>query len=179
MSNIQLGDRVLVFDYKLWEEVGHDIGDNSQFRKLATVKYVYLRWSNCGKCFDKVVDVIFDHRGLSKAHFISGIKKVNYYILIFGYFGPKSNFGCGGSDEALSNAEKLAEECISKVGYEYRHCYCWPDGSLYKYIRTIHTKNEVFNNIKIPDSLYLRMIKEVNPNDKAIMGDNIEKLFCS
>ena len=61
-------DRVIVFDPILWK--GRDCDccpDNGCFRKPATVHAVYTYDG------DPVADVVFDHRGLSKSHFLSGI----------------------------------------------------------------------------------------------------------
>lgn len=59
-----------------------------------------------------------------------------FYILSFGYVGPKSNFGCGESDKALSEANGKVETVLTGNGYNWRHAYCWTDGTLHKFIST-------------------------------------------
>lgn len=56
------GSRVLVFDPRC------------KFYKPATVKRVYVYTSTLHEGKDVVADVHFDHRGLSKAHYITGLR---------------------------------------------------------------------------------------------------------
>lgn len=89
--NIKRGDRVLAFDWILWEKAGGDIGDNSCFYTSATILYTYKKWNSECNIFFNLADVIFDSRGLSKGHFVNGLKKIkivdcehrNYYSVTF------------------------------------------------------------------------------------------------
>jgi hypothetical protein len=52
-------------------------------------------------------------------------------IVEFAYNGPKSDFGGGGSDEALSKASKKVARALNEMGFKWRFTYRWPDGSCY------------------------------------------------
>jgi hypothetical protein len=61
---VKVGDRILAYDHLIWEKVGRDIGDNSWCYALATVLRVY---QSDGLV---VADLNFDHRGVSRGHFL-------------------------------------------------------------------------------------------------------------
>ena len=72
-EDINIGDKVIVFDALLWN--GKDVGDNSQFFKPATIVSLYTRDKKYSKKQELLADVNFEHRGLSKGHFVDSIKK--------------------------------------------------------------------------------------------------------
>jgi hypothetical protein len=78
MSEIMPGDRVLVFDPRLFKD---DVSTPpSMTMKPATVvcrygyKHVAANEDESDRVYPDLVDVEFDHRGLSKGHFIYGVK---------------------------------------------------------------------------------------------------------
>lgn len=66
----------------------------------------------------------------------------HYYLLSFSYNGETVN--CGPGDDDLSrdasaacfSAEDRVEQLAKEANLEMCHAYSWPDGSLYKYVRT-------------------------------------------
>lgn len=69
---------------------------------------------------------------------------LNYYLLDFFYKGPFSNSGVGGgASRALVTAEKAVVKTLARGGFDFRHAYSWPDGSLYFYLRTDLSGKEV------------------------------------
>jgi hypothetical protein len=68
LPKFQRGDRVTVFDAAAWIPVG-DVGDNSCFRKQATVLRFYQKGG------DYLVDVLLDDGRVSRAHFANGVHK--------------------------------------------------------------------------------------------------------
>ena len=66
------------------------------------------------------------------------------YSIQFYYPGPKGLFDIeGDASMACVQADILAEEALDASGLEFQHQYAFPDGSLYKYVRTTRTPEEV------------------------------------
>lgn len=61
------GDKVIAFDAQAWG--GVDVGDNSRFRKPATVLRFYERDR------DYFVDLLFDCGRVSRGHFARGVRR--------------------------------------------------------------------------------------------------------
>lgn len=40
------------------------------------------------------------------------------------------------ASKLLVKYEKLVEDTLAQAGVKFKHSYCWPDGSLYKFIET-------------------------------------------
>lgn len=80
MSEIMPGDRVMVFDYRLY--VDDWSTPPSVTMKPATVicRYGYkqpaIDEGSKDWIYPDLVDVEFDHRGLSKGHFTYGVKRI-------------------------------------------------------------------------------------------------------
>jgi hypothetical protein len=76
MTFVKAGDRVVAYDYRIWEKRGRDLNNNEDCWKPATVIAVYpepkTRWSSGG---ESMVDLKFDHlECVSKAHFLHAIR---------------------------------------------------------------------------------------------------------
>jgi len=66
---MKIGDKILVFDYKLWN--GKDEGDNSQFFKPATILNIYTYYPA-----GELADVKFHHDNrISFGHFTNVMKE--------------------------------------------------------------------------------------------------------
>jgi hypothetical protein len=73
----------------------------------------------------------------------------HYYSLDFNYH-PGPYVGMPGEDEASKKAssahfaaDDLVHQQAKKSQVAIRHAYGWPDGSLYKYVRTSHSREEI------------------------------------
>ncbi len=60
-----------------------------------------------------------------------------YYTASFRYKGPRSNSATSdAAEKALDDAVKIVNDTLNSLDLKHAHQYCWPDGSLYKYIRS-------------------------------------------
>ena len=69
-----------------------------------------------------------------------------YYTVEFQYRGPY----CGPDPEAspdaceaLDSAETLVEQTLNRLKVEWVHQYSWPDGSMYKMVRSKHSADVI------------------------------------
>lgn len=102
---------------------------------------------------------------------------MHYYLLDFGYqslnypdvkdIKRHPDFELGHGSYYLCAAEEYVEELAKKSGLDLRHAYSWPDGSLYKYLRSsqpieLQTLRGMFEGrtphaIKSPDGVEYRV----------------------
>ncbi len=64
---------------------------------------------------------------------------------------------------ALSNAMGKVSAVLDKLNIEHKHCYCWPDGSLYQYIRTDKNENELYALINAELLQYNISVADIYP----------------
>lgn len=86
-SGWKIGDRVKAFDSSAWMLAGGDVGDNSIFRKPATIIRVYLEFEDKLPLTARekpkwraprvLANIRWDHNGKeSKGHFLYGFEKI-------------------------------------------------------------------------------------------------------
>lgn len=75
MSEIKVGDQVIVFDGSEWAKTG-DIGDNSQFWKEATILELRTSVNHWGTSKEQIADVQFKDGKISKGHFMDLINLI-------------------------------------------------------------------------------------------------------
>ncbi len=118
---------------------------------------------------------------------------MNYFDVNFSYNFAKRGVTAGGDgvfvhlalsvDEnaesrALFDADKAVTEALEKAGIEFKHSYMYPDGSLYKRIRTELSKEELDRKLcellpqHKPDAFY--EISEKRFNHVGIYPDDDE-----
>lgn len=100
---------------------------------------------------------------------------MNILSLRFEYDGPKD----GNPDDseesmaaqkALSSAEKIVEEALTSLDLNWKHQYCWPDGSLLKWVKTDLDEKELqaLLTATLPDDVQISNIRiddpECNPH---------------
>lgn len=98
-------------------------------------------------------------------------KKVNYFSISFAYKGRKCNFPIDEDHDPslkLLAAEKAVEKLFETLKIDFLHEYSWPDGSLYKYVRTEldseTLKSKLCSQLSNYPELVSIYINEVNPN---------------
>lgn len=88
-----------------------------------------------------------------------------YYQIEFDYYSSSFHTDSREAEEDLYIAEKEVNRILKETKVLFKHAYCWPDGSLYKFVKC--TKEELekvkdaFNNQS--DICRIRNIREQEP----------------
>ena len=99
---------------------------------------------------------------------------MSYYSVSFSYPTLRYDMDCvpegevSESSKALSKYDTLVEDTLKAGGYNVKHSYCWPDGSLYKYIESGLGKDELkkqLNKLFDETRIYVSDISERSPGD--------------
>jgi len=107
----------------------------------------------------------------------------HYYIVQFRYRGRTvmSPGEYPESDQAVKHNEMAyftAKTTIEKLGWEWKHAYSWPDGSLYLYVMTLEeevsTVTDKINDL-LPEVMQVGNVGKLPPQAKT-MG---EKAVCA
>lgn len=79
MKNVSVGQKVMVFDSRLWQQNGGDSETDTFFREAKVLKtYAICRTVNPPK-YEHLADVQFDHDGrISKGHFVNVMQVCPY-----------------------------------------------------------------------------------------------------
>ena len=95
-----------------------------------------------------------------------------FYSLSFGYPGPYSNLALPPSDTSLDRGDEAAIAALDKLGLEHRHEYGWTDGSLYKYVRSSMTADQILNAVRqeLTEGFVLHSVTEHLPTHNPHKG---------
>lgn len=81
---------------------------------------------------------------------------MTYYNVGFKYVGPRVNIlgddddpATLAADKALREAEKMLSDALAAADIDFRHAYAWPDGSLYKFVRTERSQTDLISDIEL------------------------------
>lgn len=116
----------------------------------------------------------------------------NYYSVSFLYDAAIRGLSGGGihigfyvdehkENERLTKAMDFVDEALCELRLDYRHEYCYPDGSLYKFIRTEYGLIELTIALqsKLKDMRFkivpVSCLYEVHPDTR----DTLEKFFMN
>jgi len=103
------------------------------------------------------------------------VADIHYYMLSFGYAGPTSNVNISEeASTACADALEKVEKQAKIAELDIRHAYVWPDGSLYKYLRTDGPADYAALKKVFDDGVYLVGID--NQPDYQILGGGIDVL---
>jgi len=97
---------------------------------------------------------------------------MNYFSAEFGYSGSvvnivSENEATKRADADLTKAIQEVEGALDRAGVEHLHAYAWPDGSLYRFIRTELDWPELHDKIsaELGENLNLLSVYNKNPSD--------------
>lgn len=110
---------------------------------------------------------------------------MNYFTVEFYYQGPFANFPDSTTHpemQRLSAAESKAELGLVLNKIQFKHAYSWPDGSLYKYIRTELSEEEMLKKLKdifnTPELGITKLYHE-DSKEQTSSGDTLEQRFTA
>lgn len=104
---------------------------------------------------------------------------MNYFSIEFHYSGPKGmgadeSFNDSPIHKALADAEIHVVTKLAEAGIDWRHEYSWPDGSLYKFVRSNLPREELLESLRKlinKDDVNVASVTEISPNKDPLKHD--------
>ena len=97
---------------------------------------------------------------------------MNYFHFEFNYDGSivnivSDNDATHKASADLSAASNKAKEALNNLNIENLHAYAWPDGSLYRFVRTEMEENELWKavNQALPEGVRISRIYSASADD--------------